>query len=100
MSRVGLEWILELHLRGSPLLIDPCVRKAWRSFEIAFRITACATTLRSRAHVESAAPSLASSSTESGRKALRHRHSRRLTAHLRYHEIRSWRRKKMYISRL
>ncbi len=37
MYRVGLEWILGFRLRGSTLLIDPCVPKAWRNFQIAFR---------------------------------------------------------------
>jgi len=37
MFRVGLEWILEFRLRGSTLLVDPCVSKAWRNFEIVFR---------------------------------------------------------------
>jgi len=37
MYRVGLEWILGFRLRGAKLLLDPCVPKAWRNFEIAFR---------------------------------------------------------------
>ena len=37
MYRVGLEWILGFRLRGATLLLDPCVPKAWRDFEIAFR---------------------------------------------------------------
>ncbi len=32
-----LEWILGFHLRGATLLLDPCVPKARRNFEIAFR---------------------------------------------------------------
>jgi cyclic beta-1,2-glucan synthetase len=37
MYRVGLEWILGFRLRGATLLLDPCVPKAWRNFEIVFR---------------------------------------------------------------
>jgi cyclic beta-1,2-glucan synthetase len=37
MYRVGLEWILGFRLRGATLLLDPCVPKAWRTFEIVFR---------------------------------------------------------------
>ncbi|MBK5257455.1 MAG: hypothetical protein JJE39_15625 [Vicinamibacteria bacterium] len=37
MYRAGLEWILGFRLRGKTLVIDPCVPKAWPSFEIAFR---------------------------------------------------------------
>jgi cyclic beta-1,2-glucan synthetase len=37
MYRVGLEWILGFRLRGATLLLDPCVPKAWRDFEISFR---------------------------------------------------------------
>jgi cyclic beta-1,2-glucan synthetase len=37
MYRVGLEWILGFRLRGATLLLDPCVPKAWRNFEITFR---------------------------------------------------------------
>jgi cyclic beta-1,2-glucan synthetase len=35
--RAGLEWILGFRLRGATLLIDPCIPKAWRNFEIVFR---------------------------------------------------------------
>jgi cyclic beta-1,2-glucan synthetase len=37
MYRVGLEWILGFRLRGATLLLDPCVPKGWRDFEISFR---------------------------------------------------------------
>jgi len=37
MYRAGLEWILGFRLRGATLVIDPCIPKAWRGFEIAFR---------------------------------------------------------------
>ncbi len=37
MYRAGLEWILGFRLRGATLLIDPCVPKSWRHFEIVFR---------------------------------------------------------------
>jgi cyclic beta-1,2-glucan synthetase len=37
MYRAGLEGILGFHLRGTTLIIDPSVPKAWPGFEIAFR---------------------------------------------------------------
>ena len=37
MYRVGLESILGLRLRGSSLLIDPCVPKGWPRFDMVFR---------------------------------------------------------------
>jgi cyclic beta-1,2-glucan glucanotransferase len=37
MYRGGLEWILGFRLRGATLLLDPCVPKTWRGFEIVFR---------------------------------------------------------------
>ncbi len=37
MYRAGLEWILGFRLRGATLLLDPCVPRAWRDFEIVFR---------------------------------------------------------------
>jgi cyclic beta-1,2-glucan synthetase len=37
MYRAGLEWILGFRLRGATLLLDPCVPRAWRAFEIVFR---------------------------------------------------------------
>ena len=37
MYRAGIEWLLGFRLRGAVLSIDPCVPRAWRGFEIAFR---------------------------------------------------------------
>jgi cyclic beta-1,2-glucan synthetase len=37
MYRAGIEWILGFRLRGSVLHLDPCIRSAWRNFQIAFR---------------------------------------------------------------
>ena len=37
MYRAGLEWILGFRLRGTTLVIDPCVPKSWPTFDIAFR---------------------------------------------------------------
>ncbi len=37
MYRAGIEWLLGFRLRGAILSIDPCVPRAWRGFEIAFR---------------------------------------------------------------
>jgi cyclic beta-1,2-glucan synthetase len=37
MYRTGLEWILGFRVRGATLLLDPCVPRAWRGFEIVFR---------------------------------------------------------------
>jgi cyclic beta-1,2-glucan synthetase len=37
MYRAGLEWILGFRVRGATLLIDPCIPRAWRGFEIVFR---------------------------------------------------------------
>jgi cyclic beta-1,2-glucan synthetase len=37
MYRAGIEWILGFRLRGAMLHIDPCIPRAWRGFEIAFR---------------------------------------------------------------
>ncbi|HXV72359.1 MAG TPA: glucoamylase family protein, partial [Acidimicrobiia bacterium] len=37
MYRAGVEWILGFRLRGSRLVIDPCIPRAWGEFEIAFR---------------------------------------------------------------
>ncbi len=36
MYRAGLEWILGFRLRGTTLVIDPCVPKSWPGFAIAF----------------------------------------------------------------
>jgi cyclic beta-1,2-glucan synthetase len=37
MYRASVEWILGFHVKGATLLLDPCVPRAWPSFEIAFR---------------------------------------------------------------
>ncbi|HUO45641.1 MAG TPA: glucoamylase family protein [Acidimicrobiia bacterium] len=37
MYRAGVEWILGFRLRGTRLVIDPCIPRAWRGFEITFR---------------------------------------------------------------
>jgi cyclic beta-1,2-glucan synthetase len=37
MYRAGLESILGFQVRGTTLVIDPCVPSGWRGFEIAFR---------------------------------------------------------------
>ncbi|MGE5302626.1 MAG: GH36-type glycosyl hydrolase domain-containing protein [Alphaproteobacteria bacterium] len=37
MYRAGIEWILGFRLRGTRLHLDPCIPRAWRSFEITFR---------------------------------------------------------------
>jgi cyclic beta-1,2-glucan synthetase len=37
MYRAGLEWILGFRLRGATLVVDPCIPRAWRGFEIVFR---------------------------------------------------------------
>jgi cyclic beta-1,2-glucan synthetase len=37
LYRAGLEWLLGLRLRGTSLLLDPCVPSAWQGFEITFR---------------------------------------------------------------
>jgi len=37
LYRAGLEWILGFRKRGSALLIDPCIPREWKSFEIAYR---------------------------------------------------------------
>ncbi len=37
MYRAGLESILGFHLKGTNLLIDPCIPRSWPGFEIAFR---------------------------------------------------------------
>jgi len=37
MYRAGIEWILGFRVRGSVLHFDPCMPRAWRSFEITFR---------------------------------------------------------------
>jgi cyclic beta-1,2-glucan synthetase len=37
LYRVTLEWLLGFRLQGSNLLLDPCIPRLWRGFEIAFR---------------------------------------------------------------
>jgi cyclic beta-1,2-glucan synthetase len=37
MYRAGLEWILGFRLRGTTLVIDPCVPTSWPRFDLAFR---------------------------------------------------------------
>ncbi|MGI8432142.1 MAG: GH36-type glycosyl hydrolase domain-containing protein, partial [Chthoniobacterales bacterium] len=37
MYRAGLESILGFQLRGTNLLLEPCIPKSWPGFEIAFR---------------------------------------------------------------
>jgi len=37
MYRAGIEWLLGFRLRGAVLHLDPCIPRAWRGFEIAFR---------------------------------------------------------------
>jgi cyclic beta-1,2-glucan synthetase len=37
MYRAGLEWILGFRLRGTRLVVDPCIPRAWRGLTIAFR---------------------------------------------------------------
>jgi cyclic beta-1,2-glucan synthetase len=37
MYRAGLEWILGFRLRGTHLVVDPCIPRAWPGFTITFR---------------------------------------------------------------
>jgi cyclic beta-1,2-glucan synthetase len=37
MYQAGVEWILGFRLRGNKLLLDPCIPRAWRGYEIDFR---------------------------------------------------------------
>ncbi|MDQ6912279.1 MAG: glycosyl transferase, partial [Verrucomicrobiota bacterium] len=37
MYRAGLEWILGFRLKGTTLVIDPCIPKSWPGFEITFQ---------------------------------------------------------------
>jgi len=37
MYRAGIEWILGFRVRGTRLYLDPCIPRAWRGFDIAFR---------------------------------------------------------------
>jgi cyclic beta-1,2-glucan synthetase len=36
MYQAGIQWILGFRLKGARLLIDPCIPRAWRDFEIRF----------------------------------------------------------------
>jgi cyclic beta-1,2-glucan synthetase len=37
MYRAGVEWILGFRLRGTRLVLDPCIPRAWPGFDITFR---------------------------------------------------------------
>jgi cyclic beta-1,2-glucan synthetase len=37
MYRAGLEWILGFRLRDKALVIEPCIPRAWKGFEISFK---------------------------------------------------------------
>ncbi|HET9521010.1 MAG TPA: glycosyl hydrolase family 65 protein, partial [Candidatus Limnocylindrales bacterium] len=37
MYQAGVEWILGFRLRGTSLVIDPCIPRAWPRYEITFR---------------------------------------------------------------
>ena len=37
LYRAGLEWILGFRKRGPALLLDPCIPRAWKRFEITYR---------------------------------------------------------------
>jgi cyclic beta-1,2-glucan synthetase len=37
LYRAGLEWILGFRVRGTTLLVDPCVPREWPGFEIVYR---------------------------------------------------------------
>jgi cyclic beta-1,2-glucan synthetase len=37
MYQAGVEWILGFRLRGTTLVVDPCIPRAWPSYEIDFR---------------------------------------------------------------
>jgi cyclic beta-1,2-glucan synthetase len=37
MYQAGVEWILGFRLRGTTLLLDPCIPRAWPRYEIDFR---------------------------------------------------------------
>ncbi|MFL5775698.1 MAG: GH36-type glycosyl hydrolase domain-containing protein [Chloroflexota bacterium] len=37
MYQAGAEWILGFRLRGSTLIVDPCVPRAWPGYEMSFR---------------------------------------------------------------
>ena len=37
MYNVALEWLLGFRVRGESLVLDPCIPRGWRNFEITFR---------------------------------------------------------------
>jgi len=37
MYRAGIEWILGFRVSGKKLLIDPCIPKSWKGFELSYR---------------------------------------------------------------
>ncbi len=37
MYRAGVEWILGFHLRGTTLVMDPCIPRDWPEFALSFR---------------------------------------------------------------
>ena len=37
MYRAGLEWILGFRLQGNGLVIEPCIPRAWKGFELSFK---------------------------------------------------------------
>ncbi|MHB8381389.1 MAG: GH36-type glycosyl hydrolase domain-containing protein [Candidatus Binataceae bacterium] len=37
MYRTGLEWILGFRLRGTTLIVEPCIPSGWRGYEITFK---------------------------------------------------------------
>ena len=37
MYRAGLEWILGFRLQGKTLVIEPCIPRAWKGFELSFK---------------------------------------------------------------
>jgi cyclic beta-1,2-glucan synthetase len=37
MYRAGLEWMLGFHLRDKALVIEPCIPRAWKGFELSFK---------------------------------------------------------------
>ena len=37
MYQAGVEWILGFRLRGTTLMLDPCIPRAWPGYEIDFR---------------------------------------------------------------
>jgi cyclic beta-1,2-glucan synthetase len=37
MYRAGLEWILGFRIQGATLIVNPCIPKKWKGFEVAYR---------------------------------------------------------------